>query len=133
HDLFEPRLDIEMDVFQFAPEDEYPGLDLLFDRVQTGKDRIAVCAADDLVCCQHPRVSPRTRDILGRQPFVEIDGGRYVLHRGGGPAFEASAPHLVRAHRKLTMQSRSIAIAAALGAVVLVAVLYGIRTFSVHA
>lgn len=31
------------------------------------------------------------------------------------------------------MQSRSIAIAAALGAVLLVAVLYGIRTFTVHA
>ena len=31
------------------------------------------------------------------------------------------------------MQSRSIAIAAVLGAVVLIAVLYGIRTFSVHA
>jgi len=31
------------------------------------------------------------------------------------------------------MQSRSIAIAAAFGAVVLIAVLYGIRTFSVHA
>ena len=58
HDLFQPRLDIEMDVFQFAPEDEYPRLNLFFDRIQPGKDRVAVRAPDDLLCRQHPHMGP---------------------------------------------------------------------------
>ena len=73
--------------------------------------------------------------VLLGQPFVEIDGGRYVLHDLGGAAGEPAAPHLVCSHgTPMTLpRFRPLTIAVAIGAAVLLVVLYGIATLSVHA
>jgi thiol-disulfide isomerase/thioredoxin len=90
---------------------------------------------DDLLHRQHPGMRLGPGDVLGRQPFVEIDGGRYDLHDGSGSAFEPAAPHFVRNHETPVTLSRwqLYAIGALLAALALTGVLYGITAKSVHA
>src|ERR1700688_2626361 len=77
----------------------------------------------------------RAGNVLNRQPFVEIDGGRYDLHDRGGFALKAAAPHFVRNHETpVTLTRRSyIVIGAAVLSVAVLAVLYVMPGRSVHA
>ncbi len=86
-----------MDVLQLALEDEAAFGDLGRDLVEPLHNGIRVRLGDDPLLGQHPGMGLRAREVLLGQPFVEIDGGVYLLHDGSGAAFEASAPHLVLA------------------------------------
>src|SRR6185503_4046112 len=94
--FLEPRLDIEMDIFERAAEGECAIGDFAFDRIETLDDRLAVKLRDDLLYGEHAGMGAACGNILHRQPFVEIDGGRYDLHDCCGAAGEAAAPHFVR-------------------------------------
>ena len=91
----EPRLDVEMDVFELGRETELAALDLGTNLRQSRLDGAAVGGRQDLARHQHVGVRQRARDILGVEPLVEADGGVDLLHDGIGTTGKAAAPHLV--------------------------------------
>ena len=97
-DLGQPRLDVQMNVFQFALEDEVAVGDFLFDLVQALEDGLGVILGDDAFGGQHAHMRPRAGQVFARQPLVEIDGGGNLPHDRGGAGFEPPAPHFVRRH-----------------------------------
>ena len=69
----EPRLDIEMNVFQLALEDEGSRGDFLLDRVQPAQDRLAVILGNDPFGRQHAAMGAASGQVFARQALVEID------------------------------------------------------------
>ena len=135
-DLGQPRLDIQMDVFQFALEDEFARPR---SRVRSASSPFRIASASSLEMmpwrASMRACARRAGEVLLGQAFVEIDGGRYLLHDRGGAAGETPAPHFVRHHEMpMTLpRFRPLTIAVAIGAAALLVVLYGITTLSVHA
>src|SRR5271154_4935428 len=126
-ELRQPCFDVEMDVLQLALEDEAAFGDLGRDLVEPLHNCIRVGLSDDPLLGQHPGMGLRAGDVLFRQPFVEFDGGVYLLHDGSRAALEASAPHRVLAHGPQPMPGKipGILTLAAVGAALVV--LYVIR------
>src|SRR5690348_2327320 len=133
--LLQPRFDVEMDVFELAAEGEFSIRDFFFNPVEALNNHFTIGLGNDLLPREHVRVRPGAGDILGRQPFVEIDGGRYDLHDGCRTALEPSAPHFVRNHETPVTLFRwpYIVLGAAVLSVALWAVLYGMPGRTVHA
>ncbi len=98
-DLGQPALDIEMDVFEGAAEGEGSGLDFRGNLAEPAIDGLGILGGDDALLGQHCGMGARSGQILSGQPFVEFDGGVYLLHDGGRSLLEAAAPHCVRTHR----------------------------------
>ena len=93
--LRQPRLDIQVNVFQFPLEDEVACGDFLFDLLQAFQDGLAVILGNDAFAGQHARMRLRAGQVFTRQALVEIDGGGNLPHDRRGAGFEPSAPHLV--------------------------------------
>ncbi len=81
----QPRLDVEMDVLQLALEDEFARRDLLFDRVQTGQDLLAVILGDDAFGGQHAAMRPRPRKVLAARRLSKPIEGVISLMMSAGP------------------------------------------------
>ena len=125
-DLGQPVFDIEVDVLEFALEDEAPLGDFGCDLVEPARYCARIVLRDDPLRGQHGGVRAGARQVLGRKPFVESDGGVYLLHDGSGAAFETSAPHLVRAHGcRLKLRPLFLAVAAGILAGLGAVLLYG--------
>src|SRR5215472_10547818 len=106
-----------MDVLERAFKVEFSNPDFFFDRIEPLQDGLAIAVLDDTLLCQHADMRARAPDVLCCHPFVEIDGGRYLLHDLGGAGFKASAPHPVLAHESLVTLKRTLILAGlALGA-----------------
>lgn len=98
-DLRQPSLDVEVDVLEFAFEDETALLDVAANLVEAPDNGVGVRLTYDALRRQHQGMRLRSRDIVIGEAFVEVDGGVDFLHNGGGAAREAAPPHLVRGHR----------------------------------
>ena len=101
-------LDIEMDVFQFAFEDERTGVYFLFDGGKAVQDRRGIGLGDDFLLGQHTGMGTRAGDILFRQALVEVDRRRKRLHDLRGPLRETPAPHLICRHGPLPFTRHAI-------------------------
>ena len=95
----QPRLDIHVDVFELALEDESAIGDFLLEW-PPGLRRIASASllGDNAFAAsmRHGRREP-ARSCAG-EALVEIDRGVDLLHDAGGAALEPSAPHFVGGH-----------------------------------
>ena len=93
--LLQPRLDVEMDVFELAPEGErrrrrFPSRSRP-DRAGSRRSprcEMISCAASIRACAREPG------DVLRRQPFVEIDGGVMSSMMAAGPPSKRP-PHIL--------------------------------------
>ena len=88
-------LDVEVDVLAVGAELEFPGLDLVADRLQPADDGVAVRVADNALLREHAGVRDRAGDVLAVEAAVERYRGAVVLDELVGVAAKAPAPQLV--------------------------------------
>src|SRR5690242_619544 len=67
----EPRLDVEVDVFEIELPDELAAFDFTLDLFHAALDRSEIVCADDLLRSEHLRVRKRALDVDERHPVVE--------------------------------------------------------------
>src|SRR5262249_28051170 len=97
YELGEPRLDVEMNVFQLGRELETASLDLLAHLRQAALDGPPVLGRQYALRHQHVGVRQGACNILRIEFAIEADGGVYSLHDLRGAKLVAAAPHLVGA------------------------------------
>ena len=91
--LLEPRLDVHVDVFEFAPEGKRTRPHLDGDRVEPALDGFIVRRAQDAHLGQHVGMRPAPGHILLRHPPVHIQRGIDLVHDGRGRCGKTATPH----------------------------------------
>ena len=71
-----------------------PAGDFCGNLIEAGGDGLAVLGGNDALGGQHRGMGAAAGQILFGQPFVEFDGGVYLLHDGGGPLRQSGRPTL---------------------------------------